>query len=109
MTIVRKSLNADMENMPSHEEPPPQYVFGEQPSTYWTGRFVSLHDHYMTEARDLPDPRDADGEDKMLMLEIKRAKHIFEILQDFCKTADAEASLKVRLHGVRDVFGRSKY
>jgi len=105
-TIVRKSLIADVEIMPKHEEPPIHLVFDDLPTAYWTGRFISLHDHYMAEARDLPDPRDADGEDKMAMLELKRARHIFAVLYSFCKTPTAEASLKVRLLKHRDVVAK---
>ena len=103
----RKSLDANMESISTHEEPSIHHVFDDQPNTYWTGRFVSLHDHYMAEARDLPDPRDAGGEDKMLMLELKRARHIFAVLYGYCKTPIAEASLKVKLLKFRDVIGQS--
>ena len=102
----RKSLDAKMENVPAQEEPPIHHVFDDQPNTYWTGRFVSVHDHYMAEARDLPDPRDADDEDKMLMLELKRARHIFAVLYGYCKTPIAEASLKVRLLDRPNVIGQ---
>lgn len=79
------------------EDVPVNHVFEACSTAYWTGRFMSLNDRLMDDAHALPDPRDADGEDKMHQLEVARTKQIFSTLQECCQTASAEASLKVRL------------
>jgi hypothetical protein len=88
-----------MDVSPTVQKPKPslRHVFYDQPSSYWTGRFIALNDRLMTEARDIPDPRDDDGISKMLSLEVKRARHIFDLLEDDCQNKEAKASLMVSL------------
>jgi hypothetical protein len=56
---------------------------------------MALNDRLLTEARNVPDPRDDDGVGKMLALEITRTTHIFRLLEDDCKSQEAKDSLMV--------------
>lgn len=56
---------------------------------------MALNDRLMTEARDVPDPRDDHGIKKMLDMEVMRAKHIFKLLEDDCQNKEARDSLMV--------------
>lgn len=90
-SLSRRTVRQSIDEVPK----PAGDVYEARPTSYWTGRFISLNDKLMTDAHDLPDPRDGDGEDKMRRLEIVRSKQIFETLQDCCKTPMALTSLKV--------------
>lgn len=72
-------------------------VYEAQPSSYWTGRFVSLSDKFLNdgEGDEIPDPGLKDAAILMRMQEERRARRIFFILLDCCKTPEARRSLLV--------------
>jgi len=78
---------------------PPRDVYEAESSSYWTGRFVSLSDKFLNdgEGEEIPEPSMRDGKALMRDQEERRARTIFLLLSEDCKTTDAKRSLLVRI------------